>query len=299
MRILLTGASGFIGTPVLEKLISEDHQILALSRSIGPKKKKNLFWHKCNLSLQDSYSKEVEVFLPEVLIHLAWQDIPNFSLETCKANLVQSLTLISFIVDLNSCKKIIVSGSCFEFNQLQGECLEDSVSEVYDHFTWAKNSLYLWLIMMSKNRGFHLLWLRMFYVYGPRQRSGSLIPSILENLNRGMLPEINTPRSAHDFIFIDDVASAFLKAISVKNDVINYNLGSGSSSSILEVCRISEQIVLGTSSLTEEIIIRSKDKNCDINFWAEISNAKKYLDWNPKTSLEDGIKKTWDLMKLK
>jgi nucleoside-diphosphate-sugar epimerase len=297
MRILLTGATGFIGTPLLKKISENGHEVLVLSRSADLKKHKNILWVQCDLSLPRTYSSEVSFFLPEVLIHLAWQDIPNFSLDKSRINLDNSINLISLIVDLNCCKKIIVSGSCFELNQLQGECLETSLVEAKDNFTWAKTSLHSWLNMMSKERNFELMWMRIFYVYGPKQRLGSLIPSILSSLKNRKQPKILTPKNSNDFIYIDDVINAFEKALFVENASMIYNLGSGSSSSILEVCRIAEKIVLGTSTLTEKIDIDSLQNISNVDFWSKNTNSKKYLDWHPKTKLEDGIKQTWSWIK--
>ncbi len=298
MRVLVTGASGFIGLPLLRQLSEDGHEVLALSRSVVSKREKNVLWLQCDLSLPESYSSQVSIFSPEILIHLAWQGIPDFSLEKSRVNLDQSLSFISFVIDLETCQKIIVSGSCFELNQFQGECLETTMGNVKDHFTWAKNSLYSWLNMMCQIKDIQLIWMRIFYVYGPRQRSASLIPSILDNLKQGKLPEIHTPKNANDFIFIDDVVNAFSKAILVTNSSMIYNLGSGASNSILKVCQIAEKIVLETSKLTEAIERGSRQTNCNVDFWADLSHSRKYLNWHPKTTLEDGIKKTWNWMNL-
>ena len=299
MRVLVTGATGFIGVPLLEKLNRKGHQVLALSRSAPTKREGGIEWLGCDLSLPGSYANAVKEFSPEVLIHLAWQDIPNFSLKKSRINLDQSLDFISFVIELATCKKIIVSGSCFELNQLQGECSESAQGEVRDHFTWAKHALYSWLRMMCKQKDIQLLWMRIFYVYGPRQRPESLVPFILTNLKQGRLPELRTPKNANDFIYVDDVANAFSKAVSVNNNSMIYNLGSGVSTPVLEVCRIAEKIVLGTETLTQEMGSRSKGTSCDIDFWADSTQSKKYLDWKSATSLVDGIEKTWQWLNCK
>jgi nucleoside-diphosphate-sugar epimerase len=299
MRVLVTGATGFIGVPLLEKLNRKGHQVLALSRSAQTKRGNGIEWLSCDLASPESYTNKVKDFSPEVLIHLAWQDIPNFSLEKSRINLDQSLDFISFVIGLATCKKIIASGSCFELNQLQGECSEATQGEVRDHFTWAKHALYSWLRMMCKQKDIQLLWMRIFYVYGPRQRPESLIPSILTNLKQGKLPELRTPKNANDFIYVDDIADAFSKAVSVNNNSMIYNLGAGVSTSVLEVCRIAEKIVLGTETLTQKMDSRSKDTSCDVDFWADFTQSKKYLDWQPTTSLVDGIGKTWQWLNCK
>ena len=100
MKVLVTGATGFLGRPVVRSLIHNGHSVLALSR----KKKEStntqqLIWLQGDLAHASEYHKEVQAFAPEAVIHLAWQDIPDFSFETSRQNLNQSIDLLSFILD--------------------------------------------------------------------------------------------------------------------------------------------------------------------------------------------------------
>ena len=294
MRVLITGASGFIGRPLSLKLADLGCEVLAISRVVPTwSEKSTIFWLKADLSSPLSYQKKIKSFRPEVVIHLAWQDIPDFSFEKSVINLSQSLEFLNFVIGIESCKKILISGSCREYGRVKGECLETDPALPKDHFTWAKNALYSWLHIICKQKDIQLLWMRIFYAYGPGQRLESLIPSILTNLKQGKLPELRTPKNANDFIYVDDIVNAFSQAVVVNNSSMIYNLGSGVSNSALEVCRIAENIILGTETLTQEIEIRSKDTICDADFWADFSQSKRYLDWQPTTSLVDGIYKTW------
>ena len=87
-------------------------------------------------------------------------------------------------------------------------------------------------------------WMRTFYAYGPRQRSTSLVPSILNSLQEGKLPQLRTPLNANDFVYVDDVAEAFSKAVSRDIPSGIYHLGSGVSTPVLEVCRMADRIWL-------------------------------------------------------
>lgn len=296
MRILVTGATGFIGLPLTRHLVEQGHEILALSRS-PLKSEKSINWLSADLSFPETYQDAIRSFEPEILIHLAWQDIPDFSFEKSENNLNQSLDFFSYIISLGCFKKIIVSGSCFEFNQLNGECLESDKGTPKDNFTWAKHSLRLWLEVECKKEDIKLGWMRIFYVYGPRQRSDSLIPSILNNLQNGKLPHIRTPKNSNDFVFIDDVIEAFSNAISMQYPSGIYNLGSGISTSILEVCRKAEMIVMGSDILSQKLNEETVDTSANIDFWASCIRAEKYLNWQPIIGLEEGIIKTWQWQK--
>lgn len=296
MKILITGATGFIGLPLVEYLAEQGHEILALTRS-PLKELKSVSFLKADLSSPITYYERVASFSPQVIIHLAWQDIPNFSFEKSKNNLNFSLDFFSYIISLGCCKKIIVSGSCFEFNKLNGECLEANKGSPKDNFTWAKHSLLAWLETECHRVGIQLGWLRIFYVYGPRQRNDSLIPSILSSLKNGDLPKIRTPKNLNDFVYIDDVVKAFANSILMNYPSGIYNVGSGYSSPILEVCKVAEKIILGTDNLSQQLKQESMNTEVGCDFWANYSESKKHLNWSPSIDLEEGISKTWQFQK--
>lgn len=294
LRVLITGASGFIGMPLINKLSALGCEVMALSRIPADiESNKNIHWHKANLSLPETYREDITAFSPNAVVHLSWQDIPDFSLKKSQYNLNQSLEFLSFVSEIKSCNKIIIAGTCLEYNKHNGKCIESDLGSPKDPFTWAKHALYSWLRMTCKQKNIQLIWMRIFYVYGPRQRPESLIPNVLKNLKEGRLPDLRTPKNANDFVYIEDVVDAFTKAISIDNDSMIYNLGSGIATPVLEVCRIAENLILGSDILTKQLEDNSKDTICDVDFWADNTQSKKYLDWQPNNTLEDGIKKTW------
>lgn len=300
MRVLVTGASGFIGLPIVQRLEQRGYEVLAVSRN-PPNwpKRTSVNWLKADLSLRSNYLQEIQTFAPEVLIHLAWQGIPDFSLDMSRNNLNQSLDLLSFVISLGTCRKILVSGSCFELNKLNGECSETEIGTPKDNFTWAKHALRSWLEITCRSEQVCLGWMRLFYVYGPRQRINSLIPSLLTNLRKGRLPEIRTPQNANDFIFVEDIAAAFLNAVTL--DILSgtYHLGSEQSTSIIEVCRTAEQIIYGTDTLSKELEFKTWEIPRDMNFWADSSQAKSMLKWHPEIKIAEGIERTWKWMNSK
>jgi len=293
VKVVVTGASGFIGKPIVNKLLMMGCEVLAIGREIPAQKKINsLQWLKANFSSPETYQTEINAFKPEVLIHLAWQDIPDYSLEKSILNLNQSLSFISFIAEIKSCKKILIAGSCWEYGKMYGECLNTDIVNPMNFFAISKYSLYLLSEVIAKQKSIKLGWFRLFFVYGPGQRSGALIPSILNNLKKGQVPNIRTPINANDFVYVDDVADAFSKAVSVNFPSGIYNLGSGRSTSVLKVCLIAEKIALGSESLTAELESKTEISRCEVDFWADIKNSKEILDWQPTTSLTDGIHQT-------
>jgi UDP-glucose 4-epimerase len=298
LRVLITGASGFIGLPLTIRIAELGHNVLAMGRKATETKSlNNLTWLEADLSLLDSYQLQVKSFSPEVIIHLAWQDIPDYSLEKSLLNLNQSLEFINLISSLKSCKKILISGSCWEYGKDQGECIDSDNSISNNYFTLAKHSLRLWTEMIAKEKSITLGWFRLFYVYGPGQRSESLIPTLFQYLRNEQLPEIKTPYNASDFIYIDDVVEAFKIATYTSFESGIFNLGSGSAIPALDVCKHIEKIVLNSSSLSKKIEKSIQSLDSEINFWADISKCEVDLKWSPKISLEEGIELTWRHLK--
>ena len=294
MRVVITGASGFIGKPLTESLSELGHDVLAIARKI-PKSSNStkIFWLEADLSSSSTYKNSIKEFYPEVIIHLAWQDIPDFSLEKSQLNLNQSKEFLSFIASIKSCKKLLIPGSCLEYSNPKGECLETDQALPSNDFTRAKHSLRLWVELLCNEESISLAWFRVFYVYGPGQRTESLIPTILTQLKKGRLPNINTPQNSNDFVFIDDVVNAFIIATNTRFVSGIYNLGSGMSTSVLDVCRYAEEIVLNSTALSESLEAESQAKSLNMNFWAGIAATKKSFNWSPKINILDGIKQTW------
>ena len=194
---------------------------------------------------------------------------------------------------MDSCTKILVSGSCLEYNNFNGACIESDKSTPNNYFTWAKLSLYSWLSMKCIEKSVSLGWMRIFYVYGPGQRPESLIPTILSSLKNKRLPPLNNPNNANDYIFIDDVISSFYLSTTCEISSGVFNIGSGESTSALDIFRYAENLVLESDLLTQQLEKVVNKNKSNINFWADISKVKRELSWTPETTVNLGINKTW------
>ena len=163
MKIIITGASGFIGKAIIDKLEFERHQVLAISRSFFPDKSDKIKFETADLSSLNSYKQKVIDFKPEVAIHLAWHGIPDFSYKNSILNVQISLDFLKLVMKKKSCKKVIIAGSCFELDNPNGACKESFPSTTKDHFTWAKKSIRDWLFMECERLGIKGCWMRIFY----------------------------------------------------------------------------------------------------------------------------------------
>ncbi len=292
MKILITGASGFIGKHILNLLSQEKYQLLLLAED--EKNRRLLGGYNAeiiisNLNNIQSCKEEIRRFDPQVCIHLAWEAIPDYSFETSRRNLDNSLDLINLIVNETGCGKLIISGSCYEYGKTIGLCRESNKTGVNSFFSWAKCALYNYCQCLCKKSNTDLVWFRIFYVYGPGQRKDSLIPTLVNSLKNGMLPQIKRPLDANDFIYVGDVARAFATAANKKIKPGIYNLGTGKATKVIDICRTAEKIICGTTSLSDAIKLDCNSGK-PVCFRADTNKTRRALSWQPDVSIENGIK---------
>ena len=293
MRIFITGGAGFIGTEILKRLASVSHELLLLSRDEAESKLLRRYSRNIIVSdLKDiqKAKKDIIEFAPEIMIHLAWEGIPDFSFDVCKRNLDNSIHLINIIARETECKKVIVSGSCHEYGKQSGICKESDIVNINSNFAWAKYSLYTYVDYVCRNHDVELIWFRIFYAYGPGQRRESLIPMLCETLRKRGIPTIKNPSNANDFVYIEDISEAFSAAVARHIPSGIYNLGSGSPTRVIDICEIIENRMTGNKEISN--FVRSKiSYEPEIIFWADTKNTSDVLGWRCTTSLEEGIAK--------
>lgn len=298
MRVLVTGPTGFVGKHVVRALSNRGHELGLLVRDAGKAdalKAPDSVLLEGDLDGAQSLKGLLKDFAPQACVHLAWEGIPDYSAAVSKRNLDRSLHLADLLAAETPCKKIVVSGSCFEYGKTRGVCAESDPVQTASYIAWAKQALYNYLTLLGGKSSLRTVWFRFFYVYGPGQRSDSLIPTIVRSLMKGEMPDVRNPYNANDFVYIEDVAEAIRLGVEKDPDSGVYNLGSGRATSILDVCRLIERELPGRGEFSERLSARRPAEE-PAGFWADISKAKKVLGWEPKRSLPEGIRRYVDSM---
>ncbi len=287
MRILITGASGFIGQHLVPLLMKDKHQVLALSRKKGVGSIAGLTYLKGDMNRLALVEKDIIRFKPDVCIHLAWEGIPDYSYEVSKCNLDASIYLFNMLVNKTSCRKIIASGSSWEYGKTSGVCREKDAIDIKSAFTWAKNAILSYGQMICKPVKIDFIWMRLFFVYGPGQKEHSLIPTLHRAFCMNKNPDIKAPRNAQDFIYVTDAVEAF--RLAVKKEVPSgiYNLGTGKAVAVKDICMKVARLMGKSSTLFFDSKLLKK---AGVRTWADISLTTKKLDWHPAIDLNEGIK---------
>ena len=299
MNIFVTGGTGFIGQHVTQQLINDGHNLLlvCLENEEIPqsvKKSKKITIIRGELSTIEHLKKDLEDFGPQATVHMAWEGIPNYDYKTSTKNLIYGLKLITLLSEMG-CQRVLCTGSCWEYGQKSGKLSENSLVKPSNIFAAAKHSLHLMGREIAREKNMEFIWTRLFYVYGPGQKNHSLIPSIIHAILSNSHPAIKTPHSRNDFVYVDDVATAISLLISTKMNGEVYNIGSGYSTEILEIINRIYQEYYGDKAFPVPSI--TSNDAVSTNFWADISQMKKDVNWEPIYNIEKGIKKTIEYYK--
>ncbi len=282
MNILITGGTGFIGRHVVNEL-KKKHTILCITRKKMISSKK-LQYIKSDLINSEKLIKQIKLFSPQILIHLAWDGLPDYGKKNSFRNYRTSKKFLKIILKINSCKKIFIAGSCYEYNFLNGKCKEDSLINKSQYFAIYKLKFFDWL-KKSLKKNVDMCWVRIFFAYGPGQKKSSLIPSLKNSLKRRKKINIMYPGNLCDYIYVKDIANFFSKAIFADFKTGVYNLGSSKKYSVKYICK---KIMKKNLSKFIKFSYKSRIKN--INLYADMGKTKKYFKFIPKTKLLDGIK---------
>lgn len=286
MKILVTGITGFIGQRLLPRLEAE-HEILAVCLpSTG-----GLL--SCASVIESDLDAPLELFdklrgiRPDACVHLAWTGIPDYGFENSWRNLDQTAALWRHLVEECGCRKIISAGSCWEYGKSFGPCHENDSVASNSYFVWAKHALSDLGMMLAAKHGISFIWPRIFFVYGPGQRSGSLIPTLAEALRSGVRPAIKTPHSANDFVHVDDVADGMALALLKEVPTGIYNFGSGRSTPVWKVCEIIENSLGVEAKFAAELC--GSEAQSSANFWADTDRTASVLGWRARIGIDQGI----------
>ena len=142
-------------------------------------------------------------------------------------------------------------------------------------------------ISYAEQHGLKYTILRLFNVYGPGQVGGFMIPSILNQLGSEKVKLRNTGYQ-RDFVFVTDVADAFLKAAPCRNGTFNVASGTGHTATDIteRIIRIHSEM---TGSPPKEAVYGEAD---DFNIVADISRIREQLGWSPKVGIDEGLRET-------
>ena len=223
-KILVTGATGFIGQYVVAALLQGGHAVIASSSSAEKAQKLPWFskvqYKPLDLGAMEAGTDYFQYFdRPDAVIHLAWEGLPNY-----KASFHVDVNLprhIDFVNNLlrHGLKDITITGTCFEYGMREGELSEDMPAAPANHYAMAKDRLRRHLQEQQEQYPFSFKWARLFYMYGEGQNPNSLLSQLDKALQNGDRTfNMSGGEQVRDYLPVEKMA-AYIVEIALQNKV--------------------------------------------------------------------------------
>jgi nucleoside-diphosphate-sugar epimerase len=296
---LLTGGTGFVGANLARRLLHDGHRVHMLVRDghtgwriEGIRREVTL--HTADLADSARLSAVVRDVRPEWVFHLAAYGAYSEQSDAARifqANVVGTVNLVEACLR-EGFEAFVNTGSSSEYGFKDHPPHEGETVEPNSHYAVSKASATMFCRYAAQRHGAHIPTLRLYSVYGPFEQPTRLIPTMIVRGLEKTLPPLVNPDIARDFVFVDDVAEAYLLAATAPGQRPGavYNVGSGMQT------RIAELVELARTLLEIEELPRwgsMQDRQWDTRTWvADSSLIRETLLWRPETSLRHGLLKT-------
>ncbi len=297
-KVLITGATGFMGANLARYFLEKGDEIFVFTRRTSDKWRiRNILGNisEYYVDLKDSVNLEkiIKKIKPQIVIHTAVYGGYSFQNDTAKiieANCTGTVNLINALKGARI-ELFINTGSSSEYGIKPKPMKETDLLEPFSVYGVTKAAADLYCHAIAKEENMPVVTLRLFSPYGYYEEKNRLVSSVILSCLKFRNPKLSSPDSVRDFIFIEDVVTAYEKVIDNKNKVKGeiFNIGSGKQHTVGE---IAENIVklIGNKVKPEwgKIANPRQEPEC---WQADISRAKRLLNWEPKYSLRQGLEK--------
>lgn len=284
-RVLLTGATGFIGSACVPFLLDAGYEVHAAVPPGAEPGNALVHWHVADLLEVEQVRDLLAAVRPTHLLHFAWFVAPGeFWRSTENLRWLQSgLDLVREFADAGG-ERSVIAGTCAEYAPSSELLVEGAIPlRPTTLYGACKNALHVSSAAYFQERGVSNAWGHIFNLYGPRENPDRLVPSVIRALLAGRTFVCQHPDDVRDFLHVEDVARAFVALLSsrVEGDV---NISSG------EATRVGSVADLVATLLGRESLISFDQYSVGASpVVGDDFRLRREVGWEPRWSLDDGI----------
>ncbi len=299
-RILIVGGTGFIGTHIVKEALFKGLQVSIISKNHKAlsDRIKDVEYLSIDISNKDSLYNQLKDKTFHHVINLGgYVDHSNYSSGGDKVFDVHfngTKNLINCI-NKDSLRSFIQIGSSDEYGDNPAPQNESQRESPISPYSFAKTTTTHFLQMLYRTEQFPVVILRPFLVYGPGQGMERFIPQVINGCIEGKEFPTSEGKQLRDFCFIGDFVRSIFSSIDnteAFGEVIN--IASGEPISIKDIVTKIQNIVTTGRPQFGNVAYRVGE---NMELYADITKARKLLNWQPKISLEEGLKRTIDVIR--
>jgi UDP-glucose 4-epimerase len=297
-RVLLTGATGFVGANLARRLLADGHEVHVLTRPGRDQWRlkeirQALIVHEVDLVDADAVDTAVSQADPEWVFHLAAYGAYPTQTDLGQAvqtNVMGTLNLVRACSD-RGVAAIVNAGSSSEYGLKDHAPLEGEWLEPNSDYAATKAAATIMSSHIARSRGLNLTTLRLYSVYGPFEEPSRLVPALVLCGLRSTLPSLVNPGVARDFVYVDDVTEAFLLAARAQSDGdgLVYNVATGMQTTMGQAVEAIRRLL---PVKAEAEWGSMPDRQWDTNVWVgDSGRIRDRLGWKPR-SFDEGLRLT-------
>jgi len=293
-RVLVTGASGFVGRRAIDALAARGYEVHAVARGGAPDGAPDAVrWHAADLLDARSRGELVGSLHASHLLHLAWYAEPGafWAARENAAWVAASVGLLDEFAAAGGTRATI-AGTCAEYDwTAPGPLAEDAPLVPATFYGICKDATRRVAEGLAERAGLSLAWGRIFFLYGPREDPRRLVASVARALVAGERAPTSAGRQRRDFLHVDDAAGAF--AALLDSDVAGaVNVASGEAVAVRRVVETLAQAA-GRPELLDVGALAERPGDPP-QIAADIARLRDEVGFEARVTLADGLASTVD-----
>lgn len=296
MKVFLTGATGFLGSWVLEQLLDGGDTVAVLLRDGADTSRITTCQDRAQVirgDLRDvaAFEPAVRAFAPDAVAHLAWDGVAGAERNAPRQwrNVSAALELLELAARCGAHHWIGV-GSQAEYGPCANVISEDTPTRPTTLYGASKLATGQLAQALCGHLGLRFGWLRLFSAYGPRDNPSWMIPSLILALKRGERPAVTRAEQLWDYIHVADAAAAVTAVLRTPGAQGFFNLGSGSAPPLREIIETVRDLVAPGQAVGFGEVPYRPDQVMHLQ--ADIRRLSQATGWRPAMTLDQGLRAT-------